>query len=230
MHGNTCSCTYSNKQIHHQYNRIIQHYHSRRHVICVCRPDPESKKSSHKWIPSSESSPAWEGRGCPAPWAAMGNYFFQEHALWIPKSMFVGCTWQHLGHFFASLSIVGECWISVLQAVAVKLLRDASHDLALPPLPGIPVLQCQLSCLELFPKSFEPWDAPTTNGTCDSYDFLWLLQFRLHTVQMRNLETRRSAGGDHPPQVKKKTSRYFQWVRSTWSFKVSVSQQTFSYI
>ena len=132
-----------------------------------------------------------------------------------------------LGISFASLSIVGECWISVLQAVAVKLLRDASHDLALP---GIPVLQCQLSCLELFPKSFEPWGAPTTNGTCDSYDFLWLLQFRLHTVQMRNLETRRSAGGDHPPQVKKKTSRYFQWVRNTWSFKVSVSQQTFSYI
>lgn len=28
---------------------------------------------------------------------------------------------------FASLSIVGECWISVLQAVAVTLLRDASH-------------------------------------------------------------------------------------------------------
>ena len=169
----------------------MQHYHSRLHVICVCCPDPESKKSSHKWSPSSGSSPEWEGRGCPAPWAAMGISCFQEHVLWRPKkNMFVGCTWHSLGISFASLSIVGECWISLFQSVAVKLLRNASHDSALP---GIPVLQCQLSCLELFPKSLEPWDAPTTffhhfsNGTYDLYWSMTCLQFELITSLGRTL-------------------------------------------
>ena len=194
----------------------MQHYHSRLHVICVCCPDPESKKSSHKWSPSSGSSPEWEGRGCPAPWAAMGISCFQEHVLWRPKKKHV--CWLHLaflGHFFCQSQ---HCWWMLDLFIPVccsevtqkcfswlSTTRDTCPPVSALVLGTVPEKPWTLGCSNnLFP-TFQQWNL----WSILIYDLspVWTYhQFRSHTVQMRNLETRRSAGGDHPPQVQKKTS------------------------
>lgn len=224
MHGHTCSCTYSNKQIHHQYNSIIQHYHSRRHVICV--PSwPRIKEEQPQMNPVERKFSCMGGSRLSGTMSCNGKLMFRGtramNSKKIQKVCLLVAPGTPLDIFFASLSIVGECWISVFQAVAVKLLRDASHDLALP---GIPVLQCQLSCLELFPKSLEPWDAPTTffqlsaNGTCD-VSRLGCTLSRCGTLKREDP----LAGITHLKYRKKLPD-------TSSGSKVSVSQQIFSYI
>ena len=228
MHGNTCSCTYSNKQIHHQYNRIIQHYHSRRHVIvCAVLTQNQRRAATNE---SRRAKVLLHG-GVPA----VRHHELQWEIIFsgtCPMNSKKYVCWLHLATPWAFLLPVLALLVNVgspyCRLLAVTLLRDASHHY-----PHYPrYLSSSVSS-----RAWNCSRKALNLGMLQQPMNLWFLwfpmtcpQFRLHTVQTRNLETRDALAGITHLNVKKKTSRYFQWVKNTWSFKVSVSQQTFSYI
>lgn len=173
--------------------------------VRVCVPSwPRIKEEQPQMNPVERKFSCMGGSRLSGTMSCNGKLFFSGTC---PMNSKKYVCWLHLANPWAFLLPVLALLVNVGSAGCCSEVTDKCFS-SLPALPGIPWDTCPpVSALVLGTVPEKPWTLGCSNNQWNQW-FLWFpmtcLQFRLHTVQMRNLETRRSAGGDHPPQCEEK--------------------------